>query len=172
VIKGESKLKYGEGEVIIEQTIEETPAQTTIETVIEETSPENIVIQKNKVLRRLTDEKLSTEVRRLGFRNLIKRLQPVGKIAARSANKLIKEVEKLDFSKPLEVQQTLDNIVEAFETSKRRKQVKEATDLQSKINKRKNDKKNTAESKEAAEAFLKINPKEVSDIEAYIAQAQ
>ena len=78
------------------------------------------------MLRRLTDEKLTPDGRRQAFRNLIKRLRPVGKIAARSANKLIKEVEKLDFSKPIQVQQTLDNIIEAFETSKRKQQVAES----------------------------------------------
>lgn len=170
IINGRSSFEFGEGEVIVED-ITTTPTTTEIETVVEETTPDNIVVRKNKVLRRLTDDKLTPDVRRQAFRNLIKRLRPVGKIAARSANKLIKDVEKLDFSKPIEVQQTLDNIIKAFETSKRRKQVTEATSLFEQIQTRKGRARVIAETKQAAEAFLKINLKEVTDIAEYINKA-
>jgi len=74
IINGRSALEFGEGEVILED-ITTTPTTTEIETVVEETTPDNIVVRKNKVLRRLTDEKLTPDVRRQAFRNLIKRLR-------------------------------------------------------------------------------------------------
>ena len=170
IVNGRSTVEFGEGEVIV-QDITTTPTTTEIETVVEETNPENIVVRKNKVLRRLTDDNLTPEVRRKAFRNLIARLKPTGKVLAVSTNKLIKQVEKLDFSKPVKVKQALDDIVKAFETSKRKKQVEEAQSLFDKIVSRKNLSKTIRETRDAAEEFLKINFKEVTDIVEYINKA-
>ena len=154
-----------------ETVIEEKPIKETIQKTVEETSRQNIKEQRGKIYKQIQDPKLTPSVRKQAFVSLIKNIQPKGSVAARNAKALINKVNKLNFNNPQQVKKTLNEITSTFETAKRRASFKKAISLQKQI-KKKIKGNLSANVKEGAQQFLRLDPFNVKNLDEYISTAE
>jgi len=138
---------------------------------IEKVTPSNIIQLQGRVLRKLGDEKLTPEIRKKAFINLINNLQAKGKINSRSVKALIRRVNELDFNNPNKVAETYELIKDKFVKAETKTKFEEIASLLKSINRKITRKGLDPNVVEAVQEFLKINPNEVADLDAYINEA-
>jgi hypothetical protein len=143
----------------------------TLNEVIEKVTPSNVIELQGRVLRKLEDDKLTPEVRRKAFINLINNLQAKGKIPSKSVKSLIKKVGNLDFNNPAKVAETYELVKKRFVKEAVKVKYDKAADLLDSINSKLTRKGLDPKVKKAVQEFLKINPNEVTDIDAYLKEA-
>ena len=162
---------YGEGDVL-EVVSQETTADATpsIEVVIEEGKP--LTINENKqVFRAVRDPKTPKETRRKAFLDIINKIKTKGKVAARAAKSLIKEVEGLNFANPVTVERTIQKITKTFEKANNVEALNAAKKTKDNIKTTLNNKNLDANVSAAAKEFLRIDPLTVDDITKYQEEA-
>lgn len=142
-----------------------------VTTEIEKVTPSNIVQFQGRILRKLEDENLTPEIRKKAFINLINNLQAKGKINARSVKALIRKVNQLNFNNPTKVAETYELIKDKFLQSETKQKYEDIAKLLKSINTKLTRKGLDPKVKQAVQEFLKINPNEVSDLDAYIQEA-
>jgi len=142
-----------------------------VTTEIEKITPSNILQFQGRILRKLEDENLTPEIRKKAFINLINNLQAKGKINTRSVKALIRKVNELNFNNPTKVAQTYELIKDKFLQSETKQKYKDIAKLLKSINTKLTRKGLDPKVKKAVQEFLKINPNEVSDLDAFIQEA-
>ena len=143
----------------------------TVNQVIEKVTLDNVIQQEGRVLRKLADEKLTPEIRKKAFINLIKNIQPKGKIGARKAKALINRVNETNFNNAKKVDETYQYIQNTFLTAKVKQKYTDAAKLISDIKKKLRRPNIDGYVVKSAEQFLKLDPNLVSDIDTYLEQA-
>ena len=183
VVEGDNQPTELTGETT--QTQEETPVEPTqedqvkvediqdAEVVIEEGKP--LTVNENKqVFRAVRDPKTPKETRRKAFLDIINKIKTKGKVAARAAKSLIKEVEGLNFANPVTVEKTIQKITKTFEKANNVETLNTAKKTRNKIKdkvKATSNKNIDANVSAAAKEFLRIDPLTVDDLTKYQQEA-
>jgi len=137
--------------------------------VIEEGKP--LTINENKqVFRAVRDPKTPKETRRKAFLDIINKIKTKGKVAARAAKSLIKEVEGLNFNNPVTVERTIQKITKTFEKANNVEALNAAKKTKDNINTALN-KNLDPNVSAAAKEFLRIDPLTVDDLAKYQEEA-
>ena len=147
--------------------VEETESQ---EIVIEEGKP--LTVNENKqVFRAVRDPKTPKETRRKAFLDIINKIKTKGKVAARAAKSLIKEVEGLNFANPVTVERTIQKITKTFEKANNVEALNTAKKTKNQIKVKAANNNLDANVSAAAKEFLRIDPLTVDDITKYQEEA-
>ena len=161
-IVDEGKIKVEE-KIQVEEKIEDDPS---IEVVIEEGKP--LTVNENKTLfKSIRDPKTPLETRRKAFVDIINKIKTKGKVAARRAKSLIKEVEKLNYKNPVIVERTIQKITKTFEKANNVEALTVANKTKKQIKKAANNKNLDANVSTAAKEFLRIDPLTVDNLAEY-----
>ena len=139
---------------------------------IEQVTPSNVIQFQGRILKKLGDESLTPEVRRKAFVNLINNLQAKGRIHARTVKSLINKVNKLDFDNAKQVAETYELIKDKFVKSEIKAKYDKAKELVNNIKTKLKRKNVDPHVKAAIAEFLNLNINEVTDINAYLKEAQ
>tara|TARA_B100000902_G_scaffold108276_3_gene110011 strand:- start:70 stop:6219 length:6150 start_codon:yes stop_codon:yes gene_type:complete len=140
---------YGEGDPLIDQ-----PKPT-------------VVNDAKQIFTTVSDPKTPKETRRKAFLDIIKQIKAKGKVAARRAKSLIKEVEKLNFNNPVAVERTIQKITKTFEKANELDALDKANSTKEKIKKASKNKTLDANVAAAAKEFLRIDPLTVDNLSKY-----
>jgi len=180
VVEGDNQSTELTGETT--QTQKETPVEPTPEdqvkvediqdgeVVIEEGKP--LTVNENKqVFRAVRDPKTPKETRRKAFLDIINKIKTKGKVAARAAKSLIKEVEGLNFANPVTVERTIQKITKTFEKANNVEALNTAKKTKNQIKKAAGNKNLDANVSAAAKEFLRIDPLTVDDLTKYQQEA-
>jgi len=174
VTEGEAVVAEAE-KVTQEEGVEQQPVEFN-QTVIEETTIDNINDRTETLTEALqlegVDPATAASTRKKAFIDLIKTIQPKGKVAARNAKALVNKVNRINFKNPKSVARTLNEIMNTFETAQLRDKRKKATELQGLIKTRMTNKRVEVNQANAAKEFALLNPKDVTDLDQYIEKAQ
>ena len=162
---------YGEGEGLTQQALADAKAKIQdTELVIEEGKP--LTVNENKqVFRAVRDPKTPKETRRKAFLDIINKIKTKGKVAARAAKSLIKEVEGLNFANPVTVERAIQKITKTFEKANNVEALNTAKKIKQQIKKATSNKNLDANVSAAAKEFLRIDPLMVDDITKYQEEA-
>tara|TARA_B100000579_G_scaffold409907_1_gene399350 strand:+ start:7373 stop:13702 length:6330 start_codon:yes stop_codon:yes gene_type:complete len=167
---GSANWDYGEGDVIEVETTE-TETESEEEVVIEEGKP--LTVNENKTLfKSIRDPKTPLETRRKAFVDIINKIKTKGKVAARRAKSLIKEVEKLNYKNPVTVEKTIQKITKTFDKANNVEALSVANKTKKQIKKAASNKNLDANVSTAAKEFLRIDPLTVDDLAQYQQKAE
>ena len=180
VVEGDNQSTELTGETT--QAQEETTVEPTQEgeTEVEISESQEVVIEEGKpltvnenkqVFRAVRDPKTPKETRRKAFLDIINKIKTKGKVAAREAKSLIKEVEGLNFANPVTVEKTIQKITKTFEKANNVDALNTAKKTKNQIKKATSNKNLDANVSAAAKEFLRIDPLTVDDITKYQEEA-
>jgi hypothetical protein len=180
VVEGDNQSPELAGETTQAQeetTVEPTKEDETkvediqdAEVVIEEGKP--LTVNENKqVFKPVRDPKTPKETRRKAFLDIINKIKTKGKVAARAAKSLIKEVEGLNFANPVTVERTIQKITKTFEKANNAEALNTAKKTKNQIKKAAGNKNLDANVSAAAKEFLRIDPLTVDDLTKYQQEA-
>jgi len=144
----------------------ESEVESEEEVVIEEGKP--LTVNENKRLfKPIRDPKTPAETRRKAFLDIINKINTKGKVAARRAKSLIKEVENLNFKNPVTVEKTIQKITKTFEKANNAEALGVANKTKKQIKKAASNKNLDANVSTAAKEFLRIDPLTVDNLAEY-----
>ncbi len=118
------------------------------------------------------DAKKDQTTRRKALANAIKSLQKAGTITLKKANSLISKVSGVNLNNSRAVAQVLDYVTKVNNDANAVKKLKDADTLKKRIKKQLRSKNAEGTVATSVEAFLRIDPNLVNDIDAYNAEAQ
>jgi len=183
-VKGEAEAAKLEEEKIIEETGEPAPVleaeeiqprfrpfKKTIEESVEEITPENIIERRSEIYTQVQNPNITPGVRQKAFDNLINQLAPKSAATKKEVSRLKSKIKKTKFDSPLKIKETLNDITSTLDTKERRRQFKQALDLQAKI-KTKLKRDLNPNVKNSGLSFLKIDPFAVQDLNKYLTIAE
>jgi hypothetical protein len=118
------------------------------------------------------DSKKDQTTRRKALSDAINNLKDAGTISLDKAKSLISKISGVNLNNSYAVAQVLDFVTKVNNDAGAAKKINDATSLKKRIKKQLRSKKAEGTVATSVEAFLKIDPNLVSDIDAYNAQAQ
>jgi len=118
------------------------------------------------------DSKKDQTTRRKSLSDAINNLYKAGSININKVNSLIKKISGVNLNNSYAVAQVLDYVAKVNNDASAVKKLKDADNLRKRIKRQLKNKKAEGTVSTAVEAFLKIDPNLVNDIDAYNAQAK
>ena len=180
VVEGDNQPTKLTGEITQTQEKESDQSTQEGEAEVEISESQKIVIEEGKpltinenkqVFRAVRDPKTPKETRRKAFLDIINKIKTKGKVAARAAKSLIKEVEKLNFANPVTVEKTIQRITKTFEKANNVEALNAAKKTKDNIKTTLNNKNLDPNVSAAAKEFLRIDPLTVDDLAKYQEEA-